>query len=106
MHSRSMLLCTMLLLTFRSFALENPHAILPPPLPQSAAAEEQQPAPPQTDAEDAPAEEPESVDELKGKIDSFGEGFTELKNVVDVLGRMKFSGYIQGQYVHDDRSRS
>lgn len=53
--------------------------------------------------EPADGEEP-STSEIAGKLDSFGEAFTELKNVVDLLNRMKLSGYIQAQYVQDDSS--
>jgi len=53
--------------------------------------------------EPAASEEP-VPSEIAGKLDAFGEAFTELKNVVDVLNRMKLSGYIQAQYVQDDSS--
>lgn len=49
------------------------------------------------------AAEPEG-DELKGKIESLVEAFTEARNTLDVLNRMKLSGYIQAQYVRDERS--
>lgn len=53
--------------------------------------------------EPVPDEEP-STTELAGKLDALGEAFTELKNIVDLLNRMKLSGYIQAQYVQDDSS--
>ena len=63
--------------------------------------------------EPAPSEEQQAADEaagepdpteLAGKLESFGEAFTELKNVVDALSRMKMSGYIQAQFVDDESS--
>lgn len=56
---------------------------------------------------------PSGADEIKsdpaggdiaGRVESITEAFTEIKNTVDVLNRMKFSGYIQAQYVDDERS--
>jgi hypothetical protein len=64
-------------------------------------------------AADAPAsDEPQTAgkdatphtEELSSRLESFGEAFTELKNVVDALNRMKLSGYIQAQYVNDESS--
>ncbi len=61
-----------------------------------------------TEPQEAPVETVEaevgetSVAEVAGKVDSMGEAFTELKNTVDVLNRMKFSGYLQAQYVNDE----
>jgi hypothetical protein len=43
-------------------------------------------------------------EELAGKIEAQGEAFTELKNVVDALAKLKISGYIQAQYVDDESS--
>lgn len=62
----------------------------------------QQPAEPGSD--EIPPEKPDA-EELSGKIDSFGEAFTEMRNVLENLNRMRFSGYIQAQYVNDERSR-
>lgn len=55
-------------------------------------------------AQEEPASDEPSTEEVEGRLDSFGEAFTELKNVVDVLNRMKFSGYLQAQYVSDETS--
>lgn len=33
-------------------------------------------------------------------------GVAELRKAIEVLNRMKFSGYLQAQYVHDERSRN
>lgn len=54
-------------------------------------------------AEEPPKDEP-TVGELSGRIDSMTEAFTEARNLLDNLGRMRITGYIQPQYVHDERS--
>jgi hypothetical protein len=36
--------------------------------------------------------------------DGLGEMVTEMKNVLDALNKLKISGYLQAQYVHDERS--
>jgi len=56
----------------------------------------------QTPVEQTPAEP--TTEEVAGKVDSLTEAFTEMKNVVDGLNRMKLSGYIQAQYVNDETS--
>ncbi|HUR80608.1 MAG TPA: hypothetical protein VM733_07570 [Thermoanaerobaculia bacterium] len=69
----------------------------------------QEPPPPppaedtQTPTEDE-ATTPPTTEEVAGKVDSLTEAFTEMKNTVDALNRLKISGYIMGQYVHDDSS--
>lgn len=47
-----------------------------------------------------------TTEELSGKVESFGEAFTEMRNQLEGLNRMRFSGYIQAQYVDDERSRN
>ena len=59
------------------------------------AAEQQQPQ------EEQPQPTPE---ETAGKVDSLGEAFTELKNVVDALNKMRITGYLQAQYLRDERT--
>lgn len=54
-------------------------------------------------AQTEPAEAPQAED-TPGKLESLTEAFTEIKNVVDALNRMKFSGYVQAQYVNDETS--
>ena len=54
-------------------------------------------------AEEDPPAEP-TVTELAGKIDAITEAFTEAKNTIDALNRLRLSGYIQAQYLHDERS--
>jgi hypothetical protein len=66
--------------------------------PDDHSAVEEQGAP---DASEATAP---SDEELAGKIEAQTEAFTELKNVVDALAKLKISGYIQAQYVDDESS--
>jgi hypothetical protein len=47
-----------------------------------------------------------TTEELSGKVESFGEAFTEMRNTLEALNRLKFSGYLQAQYVDDERSRN
>ena len=56
------------------------------------------------DAAAAAPEEPVENDGTAGKLESLSEGFTELKNVVDLLNRLKLTGYVQAQYVNDESS--
>lgn len=49
-------------------------------------------------------EEDGKTRDLEGKVESISEAFTELKNTVDSLAKLKVSGYVQGQYVKDDSS--
>lgn len=84
---------------------------------EQAAGQQQPPAEPLADepqeapdteaepAEEAKGDEP-TVAELAGKLDSFGEAVTEMRNTLDLLSKLKVSGYVQGQYVNDERSRN
>ncbi|MBK5260513.1 MAG: hypothetical protein JJE51_13055 [Thermoanaerobaculia bacterium] len=45
-----------------------------------------------------------SAEDLAGRLDSITEAFTEARNTLDNLNRMRFSGYIQPQYLNDERS--
>ena len=56
------------------------------------------------DAEDD--ETPPTTEELAGRVDSLNEAFTEVRNTVDLLSKLKLSGYIQAQFVDDERSRN
>ena len=38
--------------------------------------------------------------------DSTGEALTEIKNVLDVLNKLKITGYLQAQYVNDESSQN
>jgi hypothetical protein len=48
--------------------------------------------------------EPPTAEELAGRLESITEAFTEVRNTLENLGRMRFSGYIQPQFVSDERS--
>lgn len=74
------------------------------PAPAEVAAEPPADVPAEAAAE-VQAEAP-TPEELAGKIESMGEAFTEMRNTVENLNRMRFSGYIQAQYVNDERSRN
>ena len=45
-----------------------------------------------------------TTEELAGKLESFGEAFTEMRNSLENLNRLRVSGYLQAQYVNDERS--
>ena len=45
-----------------------------------------------------------TTEEVAGKVEGMGEAFTEMRNTVETLSRMRLSGYIQAQYVNDERS--
>ena len=55
-------------------------------------------------AEDQEEPKEPTVAELAGKIDSITEAFTEARNTIDALNRLRVSGYIQAQFVRDERS--
>jgi len=63
-------------------------------------------APPDKPAEPASDEEPKDpkVGELEGKIDSITEAFTEARNTIETLNRLRITGYIQAQFVRDERA--
>jgi hypothetical protein len=77
--------------------------------PQAAATQDPQTptTPPASETErgsDEIPQEPPTTEEIAGKVESMGEAFTEMRNTVENLNRMRFSGYIQAQYVNDERS--
>jgi Phosphate-selective porin O and P len=57
------------------------------------------------DAEDDDTPPP-TTEEVAGRVDSLNEAFTEVRNTVDLLSKMKLSGYLQAQFVDDERSRN
>ncbi len=57
-----------------------------------------------TPTTDAPAAEEPTAQELSDKLESFGEAFTEMRNSLENLNRMRLSGYLQAQYLNDERS--
>lgn len=68
-----------------------------------AAGDQAQPEKPAEPGSDDVPTDP-TISELAGKIDSITEGFTEARNTIEALNRMRFSGYIQAQFVRDERS--
>ena len=50
------------------------------------------------------ASEDEKVGLLQGKLESLEEQYTETKNDVLSMKRLKLSGYIQGRYTHNESS--
>ncbi len=73
-------------------------------LPLSAQSTNEVPAPaPPVEGEDQETP-PATTEEVAGKVDALTEAFTEMKNSVDALNRMRLSGYIQAQYVNDQTS--
>jgi hypothetical protein len=58
------------------------------------------------DAQDAQQEEPKKTpEEVAAQVDAQGEALTETRNVVEILNRLKITGYVQAQFVDDERSR-
>lgn len=51
-----------------------------------------------------PRDEGDDEGDVKDRVESMGEAFTEMRNIVEALSRLKLSGYIQGQYVSDESS--
>lgn len=45
-----------------------------------------------------------TTEELAGKLESFGEAFTEMRNSLENLNRLRVTGYLQAQYLNDERS--
>jgi phosphate-selective porin O/P len=45
-----------------------------------------------------------TLEELAARVEALTEALTENRNTTDVLSKMKLSGYIQAQYVSDERS--
>ncbi len=74
----------------------------------AAAVVEEAQVPEQPEQQDPPADEtqpvPPTTEELAGKLESFGEAFTEMRNQLEALNRLRVTGYLQAQYVNDERS--
>ncbi|HET8799123.1 MAG TPA: porin, partial [Thermoanaerobaculia bacterium] len=47
---------------------------------------------------------PPTLEELAAKVEALTEALTETRNTTDALSKMKLSGYVQAQYVNDERS--
>lgn len=77
-----------------------------PPAQTSTAAVEAPPASTsdQETTPETPEKQPPTIEELESKLDALTEAFTETRNGVDLLSKMKLSGYLQAQYVNDERS--
>lgn len=80
---------------------------LPPQDQQQQQTAQQPPEQPQPTGEPGSDELPEEVtpEEVAGRVDGLTEGITEMRNVLDLLSRLKVTGYLQAQYVDDERSR-
>lgn len=59
-------------------------------------------APAETGSEERPPAP--AIGELSGRIDSISEALAEAQKALAHLNRLRFSGYIQPQYQHDERS--
>ncbi len=58
------------------------------------------------DAQEAQQEEPKKTpEEVAAQVEAQGEALTETRNTVEILNRLKITGYIQAQFVDDERSR-
>ncbi|HET8774750.1 MAG TPA: porin [Thermoanaerobaculia bacterium] len=72
-------------------------------------AQEQVPDEPKTAAEDQAEEQSEepkkTPEEVAAQVESMGEALTETRNTVELLNRLKVTGYVQAQFVDDERSR-
>jgi hypothetical protein len=67
------------------------------------------PVPAEPAADQAPPEAPadtKAQDDVSGKVDSLTEAFTEIRNTVENLNKLKISGYLQAQYLNDERSKN
>ena len=84
------------------FADDPPTA---PAEPQQATTEDPQEKPADEQAADEQEKPEPTLEELAAKIEAITESMTEQKNVVDLLNRLKITGYIQAQFVDDERSR-
>lgn len=53
-------------------------------------------------AEQEPAKETPTIEELAGKLDALTEAFTESRNSLEILNRLRIAGYIQAEHVHTE----
>ncbi len=70
---------------------------------EQAADETQVPEQPEQATDEVQPTTP-TTEELAGKLESFGEAFTEMRNSLENLNRLRVTGYLQAQYVNDERS--
>jgi hypothetical protein len=107
MKLKSLLIATLVLTGTTLLADDAQETPQVPQQSQSQTAAEHTP-PAQTEAEPGSDELPEEKKEgeaVAGRVDSITEGITEMRNTLDLLNRLKVSGYLQAQYVDDERSR-
>lgn len=78
--------------------------LLAMPVLADDAQEQTQTPPAATAAEEQSEPQPEPQPDAVEPPPPSAEAFTELKNVVDALNRLKVTGYIQAQYVNDEAS--
>ncbi|HVR40815.1 MAG TPA: porin [Thermoanaerobaculia bacterium] len=91
-------LLAVLLLALPVIAQEPPKEEQPPATTQT-----EEPPAEATQTEAAPPPEAPAEDESMNR-QSFEETFAELLSTVDTMNKLKVSGYIQAQYVNDERS--
>jgi hypothetical protein len=84
-------------------AIDDAKVITSEGIEQAAAATKTEQVPPEAPADEVKPPAPTS-EELAGKLESFGEAFTEMRNVLENLNRLRITGYLQAQYVNDERS--
>lgn len=79
---------------------------VPPQTADDTAAENGslQQAPGEGKPEEAQPEGEAEKEEREGRLDALADAFPELRSIVESLSRMKLSGYLQAQYVHDESS--
>ncbi|HEX8407691.1 MAG TPA: porin [Thermoanaerobaculia bacterium] len=58
----------------------------------------------QHDAQDEPT--PPTTEEVAGRVEGINESLTEVRKTVGLLSKLKVSGYLQAQFVEDERSRN
>jgi Phosphate-selective porin O and P len=97
MHSKSLMIALALLVCASAFA--DDAKITTAAIDQAAEA----PQVPEPGSDEVKPGTP-TTEELAGRLESFGEAFTEMRNSLENLNRMRFSGYLQAQYVNDERS--
>jgi hypothetical protein len=109
MNLKSLIVPLALVVCGQVFAAEEPKITSEAIEQVAALPTEEQQQPPATETEPGSDEvkpETPTAEELAGNLDSFTEAFTEMRNSLENLNRMRLSGYIQGQYVNDERSRN
>jgi len=56
--------------------------------------------------EEETTEEPKKTpEEIAAQVEAQGEALTETRNIVEILSRLKVTGYLQAQFIDDERSR-